>query len=403
MLFTIAWRNIWRSRTRSMVVMAAIIIGIWALTFMISFSVGMVRGYVKDAIENSLSHLQVHQPDFTQDQEARFYLSEANQQLDQLLALPEVQGATARTLLNGMLSTGKSPKGIQIRGIDPAREAKVTRLDTKITEGAYLADSARHQLLIGERLAKKLGAKIRSKVVLTFQDAQGNITAGAFRVAGYFNTGNRPFDEGTVFVHRQELNELFGVDGAAHELAIYLHDPDALLAGQQRVQQALPGTRVENYREISPDVQLYESQIQTSATIFMVIIMLALLFGIINTMLMAVLERYHELGMLMAIGMNKGRIFAMIVLETILLALAASVPGLLLGWLTVSYLQQRGIDLTAFSQSMEQYGLSQVIYPSLDASLYLQMTAAVGVTALIGAIYPAWKAIRLRPVEAITH
>lgn len=136
MLFTIAWRNIWRSRTRSMVVMAAIIIGIWALTFMISFSVGMVRGYVKDAIENSLSHLQVHQPDFTQDQEARFYLSEANQQLDQLLALPEVQGATARTLLNGMLSTGKSPKGIQIRGIEPAREAKVTRLDTKITEGA---------------------------------------------------------------------------------------------------------------------------------------------------------------------------------------------------------------------------------------------------------------------------
>lgn len=403
MLITIAWRNIWRSRTRSLVVMAAIVIGIWALAFMISFSLGMARSYVSSAIENSLSHLQAHHPQFGADAEARYYLDVPIELQEEVRKLPEVQNTTARTLLTGMLTTGKSPRGIQIRGIDPAGEAAVTRLNEKIVAGAYLSDDNRRQILIGERLAQKMGAKIRSKVVLTFQDVHGNITAGAFRVGGLFNTGNRPFDEGTVFVDRRELNELFGPADAAHEMAIYLRDPETLADAQRRVQQELADAKVENYREISPDVLLYESQIQTSATIFIVIIMLALLFGIINTMLMAVLERYHELGMLMAIGMNKGRVFAMIVLETLLLSGAGSLPGLLLGWLTVTRLQHTGIDLSSFSQSMEQFGLSQMVYPSLNADMYLQLAAAVVVTALVGAIYPAWKAIRLRPVEAIGH
>jgi len=403
MLFTIAWRNIWRSRMRSMVVMLAIVIGIWSLAFMISFSLGMVRGYVDSAIENNLSHLQVHNPQFSADAEAQYFLDRTDERLAVIRQDTRVRAAAARTLVNGMLTTARSPRGVQIRGVDPAEEAALTRLDQKITDGSYFETQARHQLLLGDELAEKLKIRIRAKVVLTFQDAGGNITAAAFRVAGFFDTGNTPFDEGSVFVNRAELNALFGNPQAAHELAILLHRPEEMAAVQHSLQQSLPDGRVENYRELSPDVELYESQMQTSATIFISIIMLALLFGIVNTMLMAVLERYHELGMLMAIGMSKGRIFAMIVLETVLLAGAASLPGLLLGWTTVVWLGKSGIDLSAFAGSMEQFGLTQVIYPVLEASMYVQMAVAVVVTALLGAIYPAWKAVRLQPLSAIAR
>lgn len=379
----------------------AIVMGIWALVFMISFTVGMVKSYVDNAIENSVSHIQAHVPDFTRDQEPKYYFQDVGQKLSGLKDLEGIKGVTARTLVNGMLSTGKGARGIQIRGVDKDAERAVTHLAEKIKDGTYFEESGRNPILVGKRLADKLGLRVRSKVVLTFRDLSGNITAAAFRVAGLFATDSSPFDESSVFVLRDDLNRLMGQEDMAHEIAIVLNDIEQLEAERTAVQQLLPDLKVETYREVSPDLQLYEGQIQTSANIFMTIIMLALLFGIVNTMLMAVLERYRELGMLMAIGMNKLRIFSMIVLETIMLALVALLPGLLIGWLTVSYFNRTGIDLSAFSAGMQQFGMSSVVYTDLHPEIYLQLAGAVGLTAVIGALYPAVKAVRLKPVEAM--
>ena len=129
--------------------------------------------------------------------------------------------------------------------------------------------------------------------------------------------------------------------------------------------------------------------------------MLALIFGIINTMLMAVLERNKELGMLMAVGLNKGKVFTMIMLETLLLGCVGAPLGMFLGWLTINYFSNNGLDLSSFASGLEQMGMSTMIYPVADTSLYLQMTAAVAITALLAAIYPSLKAIKLRPVEAM--
>lgn len=401
MLTTIAWRNIWRARTRSGVVIGAIILGIWALVFMISFTTGMVQSYVDNAIATSIGHLQVHQDSFREEPKLIYSFTTDDETLQYLGELEGVAGAAPRTLVNAMAGSSRSTRGVQIRGIDPAAEILVTGLDQQLVEGEYFPEKGRNPVLISQALANKLKVKIRSKVVLTFQDKNLEITAGAFRVVGLFNTGNKPFDEGNVFVRRSDINRLLGEEQMAHELAFFLNDPQRLGAVQQEVQAKLPDLLVEDYRQVAPDLQLYEGQIQTSATIFMVIIMLALLFGIINTMLMAVLERYRELGMLMAVGMNKVRVFGMIVLETLFLAVLALIPGLLLGWLTVVWLADSGIDLSAFSGGLSQFGMSQVVYPQLQAGFYVQLALAVALTALIGALYPAWRAIRLRPVEAI--
>lgn len=401
MLAKISWRNIWRSRTRSLVVIGAIMLGVWAVVFMISFSMGLVKSYINNSIKHQISHIQLHHPDFKEDREIKYFITEAGQKLEQLKATEGIQAATMRTIVNGMLSSSRGARGMEIKAVEPETEKATTQLDSKIVEGDFLTREKKNPILVSQRIANKLSLKIRSKVVLTFQDFDGEIIAGAFRIVGLFDTGNSPFDESHVFINRKDLNRLLGQGDIAHEMAVFLDDPATLEKTKTDLMTLFPQQQVETYKEISPDIQLYESQIQTSATIFIFIVMLALIFGIINTMLMAVLERYKELGMLMAVGMNKPKVFLMIVYETIMLALVATPIGLLLGWLTVVYFNQQGIDLSAFAEGMKQFGMEEIVYPSLEKDIYIQLSLSVALTAILASVYPAYKAISLRPVEAI--
>lgn len=401
MILKIAWKNIWRSRTRSWVVIGAIILGIWSLIFMLSFSEGMINSYVSNAIQNEVSHIQLHPPEFLEDREVQYYFGQIATKVKTLNQTPNVKAVTVRSFANGMLSTSNGVRGIQIRGVDPQKEAKLTKLDQKVVDGAYFNNKRKNQVLISKRIAEKLKVKVRSKVVLTFQTLDQEITSAAFRIMGLFDSGSTIFDEANLIVKQEDLNRLLGQPNIGHEIALLINNIDSLNQTKQSLSTQFADLKVETYREISPDLELYESQMQTSATIFIVIIMLALVFGIINTMLMAVLERYKELGMLMAVGMNKLRVFTMIVAETIMLALIALLPGLLLGYLTVQYFGRYGIDLSAFSKGLKQFGMSEMVYTSLSQGFYIQLALSVCITGVVASIYPALKAIRLRPVEAI--
>ncbi len=409
MIAKIAWRNVWRSKVRSLVVILSIAVGVWALAFILSFSIGMVVTYIDNAIRDQWSHLQVHHPRFSEDKLARFYIPRVEALLDSLESNPSVQAVAPRTIVSGMISSSRAARGLEIVGVDPEREAATTHLERKIVEGSYFSNDHRSEILLSKRTADKLKVGLRNRVVVTFQNLDGTITSAAFRVAGLFSSGNMLYDESKAFVKMNSLQPLLlsqadstvSPDELIHEVAVFLHDTRALTPTVQALRKAFPDLLVQDYRELSPDIELYESQIQISNTIMITIFMVALIFGIINTMLMAVLERYRELGMLMAIGMNKQRLFAMIVLETLMLGLVAAPVGLGLGWGTVYALKDSGIDLSAFSKGMERFGLDAIIYPAIEPGLYVQLAAAVLITALIASIYPALKAIRLRPVEAL--
>lgn len=400
----LAWRNIWRNPTRSLVVILAIGLGIWAAMFMTGFATGMSQSYIDNTIADRVSHIQIHHPDYDLDKDAKFIIEDANT-VDGFL---QQSGAgiheSQRTQASGMIASSKATRGIQISGIVPEAEASVTKLDHKIIEGDYFSEDRKNQILISKRIADKLDVKLRSRIVLTFQELNRDITSGAFRVSGIFESGNNGYDDANVFVRQSDLQRLMATDSIqhpVHEIALYLDVPEKVDSLQQALQNEFPQLQIENYRQIAPDVQLYESMIGSVSMIYLTIIMLALVFGIINTMLMAVLERVRELGMLMAIGMNKLRVFSMIVLETIFLSFAGAPLGLLLGWGTIAYLGKFGLNLTAFSSTMKMYGIAQVIYFKVDHSLYVQVAIAVIITAIVSAIYPALKAIRLKPVEAI--
>lgn len=416
MIPIMSWRNIWRNRTRSLVVITAIALGIWAAMFMSGFATGMANSYINGAIANVVSHLQIHHPEYSKDFDVKFRIPEPEKVAAEVAQNSQVKAYSVRTIVNGMISSSQGARGIRVRGVEPDAEAGVSSIEEKIKEGEYLSLDQRNPILISSKLAEKLQVKLRSKIVLTFQDFDGEIIAAAFRVIGIFDTNNDPFDQSTVLVLRDDLNRLlaFGNDTSnvdsvskippqsiAHEIAIIVKDPRQVDTLAQNLQTSLPNLKTETYRELAPDLQLYEEQIKTISAIYLAVIMLALVFGIVNTMLMAVLERVRELGMLMAVGMNKIRVFSMIVLETILLCAVAAPFGILLGFLTTAYLGKYGINLSTFSNAMRQFGIADIIYFDLNPIVYQQVPVAIAITAIVASIYPAWKAIRLKPVEAI--
>lgn len=398
----IAWRNVWRNKGRTFVVIGAVTLGIWALIFLLGFVRGIINGYIQDAIRHQTSHLQIHQPDFLQDKEIQFAIPHADSLVQVISASSQVTAVSSRILVNAMVSTAHGARGLQITGVNPVREAQVTGMDEMIVDGSFFEGEGSQEIVLSKRVAEKLQTGIRKKIVVTFQNTDYEITTAAFRVIGIFESGNKRIDESIAFIRSTDMLPITGLpEDAAHEIAIFLGNIDSTEIMQVHFSAMMPDLMIRTFREISPDLDLFDSQIRINMIIMTAIIMLALIFGIINTMLMAVLERIRELGMLMAIGMTRIRVFMMIVWETVFVASIGAPIGMLLGYMTIRSLHRTGIDLSMWAQGLEEFGMSTIVRPELEQEAYILVAVAIVITALLAAIYPSIKATRLRPVEAL--
>lgn len=401
MLIKIAWRNIWRNRGRSLVVIGSFVVGIWALILSNGFMNGFMVSYSAGIINNDISNIQIHNPEFKQDLDIKFTLNNGTEKATAMRSWEGVFGTTTRSITTGMIASTKKAAGVQIRGIDIENEANVTRLDSMIFEGAYFEGIKRNPIIIGTKLAENLNVKLRSKVVLTFNDANGDITSGAFRVVGIVKSASLNISQLYAYVKQDDLNKLLGIGQEIHEIAI-ITDPkieeNTIVSKYQSIHDE---DLIETWREISPELAFMEEMYGSMLFVLMGIILTALVFGIVNTMLMSVLERTRELGVLMAVGMNRARIYIMIMLETIFLGITGAPIGLLMGWLTITVYQKNGLDLSKYSEGLESFGYSSMLYPFVSAESYWIVTIGVIITAVVGALYPAWKATKLKPVEAI--
>ncbi len=399
MIFSLSWKNIWRSRQRSLVVIGAIIVGVWALIFMIAFYNSFGAAFVRNAINHEHSHIQIHHPQYLVEPDVNYQINNEDKIREAAAQDPRIKSIVSRRKLNGMIASAKNNTGVQLYGIDPAEEENTTSLQSQLVDGSYFDKIKRNPILISQKIADKLKVKIRSKVVITFQDHQGNITSAACRVDGIFQSKSPKINEGVVYMKKEDLNRLIGAEGA-NEIAMLLHNNEDIEFVQADLAQ-LTDQKVRTYKQVAPEFNLMEESSLITKQILTGIIMLALLFGIINTMLMAVLERTKEIGMLRSVGMHKKSIFSMIILETSLIGLVGGPIGLTLGFITIYWLGQNGLDLSVYSAALDEFGFDTIFYPEIKTSTYPILMMVVMLTSIIGAIYPAIKAIRLNPLEAI--
>ena len=401
MLISLAWKNIWRNKKRSSIIIAAITFGLWGGLFSSALMVGMTENMVETAISRDISHIQIHKQDYNQDKDVRNYIPRGMEVLEKVRQTPQVQAAAGRTLILGMAASPSSSYGIQITGLNPEDSRHVTDIHDNIVEGSYFDSQRRNPIVMGRKLAERLNLKLHAKVVLSFQDLQGNIAYMACRVVGIFKTNSSPFDEMNAYVLQEDLFRILETDPLIHEIALRATRVDEIDQLKTALQRQLPDLQIETWIELAPELAYLSQNTSLYMYIFVGIILFALLFGITNTMLMSVVDRIRELGVLIAIGMKRGRIFVMILLETILLSFTGGLFGTIIGVLTIVYFGRVGIDLTFVSSGLESFGMAAVLYPFLPAVMYIVLTIMILIAANIAALIPAWKATHLVPSEAI--
>ena len=403
MIIKVAWRNVWRNWTRSIVVMMAVSLGLWAGIFLAAFMNGVSEQRLKGVVESQTSHLQIHHPEFEENFDVEMLLEDGQEIVSDLKKDEKLAWVSGRIVVQGMINSSRSSGRVMIKGIVPEDEQHVSNISQKVAEGSYFETQGRNPILIGQKLAGNLNVKLNSKVILTFQDTTRNITSGAFRVCGIYKTNSATFDAVTVYVRKRDIGskKLLNLGSGLHEIAIILKQDENIDAVKVELAVMLPGKKVDTWKDIIPELYYLDEIMDVYLLIFMGIILLAMAFGIINTMLMAVLERIRELGMLMAVGMNKRKIFAMIVWEAVFLTLAGTPIGLLLGFISVGYFNENGFDLSLFAEGLNNFDLDSVLYPSLDYRFYPKLVLMVVFTSIASSIYPAVKALSLKPADAI--
>lgn len=402
MIWSVSWRNVWRSKTRSLVIISAIALGVFAGVYTIAFMLGWVNQRVDNVIKTEVSHIQLHQADYLQTNEVNDYITEVNSIKENIEKNPNVAGVSTRLIATCMISSAETGSGVQMVGIDPENEQKVTNLHTKIIDGAYFEGVKRNPIVIGEKLAKKLKVKVRSKIVVTVTEMDGTLSGGAFRVAGIFKTANSTYDEMRAFVRMEDLQNLIKIDdNVAHEMAVLMNENNIENEMADQLRTEYPNLQIMAWTELMPEMKMLNESMSFMMYIFVVIILLALGFGIVNTMLMVILERVKELGMLMAVGMNRLRIFTMIVLETIFLSLVGGVVGIAFAVILTIITSNTGVDLSLWAEGLSSAGFDTMVYPEIGINSVIVVTILVILTGILSSIYPARKAIKLNPAEAI--
>jgi len=384
-------------------VLSAVAIGIFAGVFSTGFYLGMADMRFKTAIKTEFSHIRIQQKQFQAEPSIGLFVDGSQNILNQLKKIPEIEGASGRLTCEAMAETAHGNLGVKLTGVEPEDEKKVSDIHEKLIEGNYFTGKKGRipQIIVGSGLAEDLKLKLKSKLKITLTDINGNVNARLYKVSGIYKSNNTTYDKLNVFVVRDEFLEQSALsDNVSHLIAVYLKQgADAELVATQ-LRKTYPELEVLTWRNISKELALMADQMNQLMYIFLVIIMLALCFGIINTMLMAVLERKRELGMLMAVGMSKFRVFRMIILESVYLSLTGGVAGIIIGFASIKYFEKHPLKVDMFS-GFEMYGYPKEVATILPSESLVSMTIMVIFLGILSAIYPALKAIRYNPAETI--
>lgn len=401
-IFRLSWRNLWRNHRRTLIMLAAISIGIWAMIFMTALMRGMVNQMIHDSVRNLPGHVQVHHPQYRDDPNVVNSISPPTGELLTKLESPPVVAWSGRVRVPAVISSERESRSVTLLGIDPGREHNISFVADDMADGRFLDDSQDQGLIIGRKLAHTLETQLGRRVVIMSQDPDNEIADRGFRVVGLFESSTQHLEEAFIFTGRTTAQKLLKIGDQVHEVAVMgqgfrtiepLYQSIALAAGPDR--SVLPWYELDSY--LGTMLGLMDGFV----VVWIIVVFLALSFGLVNTLVMAVFERVREIGLMLALGMKPAMILAQIIVESMLLLIIGLLAGNLLAWLTIIPLQD-GIDVSIVAQGMEWFGASAVLYPELTLDDVLMANLIVILLGIVASLSPAWRASRYEPIEAIT-
>ncbi len=407
-LFAIAWRNVVRNRRRSLITVLSVAIGLVALLFIWGFNDGSHNNMMANFRALMTGSFQVHRADFFDHPKLETNIA------DQSVLVAAIESAGIETwttrLSSFALSTGEETStGMMLVGMDPAREPLVTTLDEKISAGRFLEPGDEFTAVLGAKGADKLGLGLGDEIVLLTQDRRGALAADKFEIVGLVKTGDPIIDQAMVMVPLASAQELLVMEGRITDLVAQVPESDLhQIAAELRQVFEPEDLALMEWEEISPIIRQMVNLDNGFMYIFISIVVLIVMSGVINTVLVSMLQRTREFGVLMAMGTSTGAIGAVVLIEAIFLGLLGTAVGTAGGLGLVAWFGRTGIDLSKMMdpelvEIMGEFYLDVIIFAEIDTNHLLITVLGLLAATIVSAFYPAWRAMRLEPVEAIRH
>ena len=399
---TLAWRNLWRNYRRTLIMLAAVTVGVWAMIFMTALLRGMVDDMVRDGIRALPGHVQVHHPDFLDDPSVSNVMPPPGRALQDVLDSPPVTAWATRIRVPAVISSERDTRGVTLLGIDPDRESALSFVADDMAEGRFLESREDSGLIVGRKLLERLETKLGRRVVVMSQDPDNNIAERGFRIVGVFESTLASYEESYVFAGEATVQDLLSLGDRISELAVLGSDYRDV-DGLRRSVGVAAGEELDTrpWYELDTYLGSMLTMMDGFVWVWIIVVFLALSFGLVNTFVMAVFERVREIGLMLALGMTPRSILLQIVVESIFLLVIGLALGNLVAWATIEPLEG-GIDISIVSEGMEMFGAASVLYPALYIEDMILANVTVIVLGFLASLSPAWRASRYEPVEAIT-
>ncbi len=402
----LAWRNIWRHRRRSLVVISSIGIGVFAMMFTDGFMNGMNMQMVENTISTSLGHVAVHRKGFQDNMKLEYNFSADQKMLEAIDRTPLVKVWAPRVKMQAMVRSSESSRGVMIVGIDPELEKNISKIYdyTRKKDGSrFISGRNTDEILISREMAEKLDLLVGDRLVVMLQDKHNEIIGTGLRVCGLYETPVNSYDRFVVFVGIEKLQAMNGMGANISEISVLLHDKKDVDTVKSSLIAGINDGSLEilSWKDMAPSLVKSIRLFDTMMFIFFAIIFMTVVFSIANTLIMAIMERFHEIGVMKSIGTRPRMVFFMIIFEAFNLGLIGVVAGIVVGMVLNVILSYTGIDLSLYQESMRAWGTGSVIYPIIRFIDIVNAVIIVFFTTFIAALYPAIKAARIKPLDAL--
>ncbi len=391
-------------------ILTAIIIGIWSMIIFGALMRGMEGEMVRNGIKSFTGSIQIHEKNYRNDPVVENSMTDIKLLTKTIEEnLPEGANWTSRLRVSAVISNARHSYGVTLMGVEPENEALVSFIGNAITDGRYLNSDDNNKIIVGKALLEKFQTKPGRKMILMAQNIEKEISSKAFKIAGVFSAEMESVEKQFVFVTKKTLAKMLKTGDAISEISILLpgtgvnDEPERKLA--EKLKRSLPKSiyKIETWKELLPMLKAYLNMTDGFLYIWYVVVFVAMGFGIVNTTLMAVFERMREFGLMKAFGMKPVQIVKSVLTESFLLLLIGITAGIIFGFVSVALLAEKGIDLSALAAGAEMWGMPRVLYPEIWLKDVVIASCIVLFLGLIVSIYPAVKAARFTPVEAMAH
>jgi ABC-type lipoprotein release transport system permease subunit len=401
LFLSLAWRNIWRNRRRTLITFVAIGVGVWSMIVLAALMDAWAMSVFNASTNTLTGHGQIHASDYLDDPtvDHRFVLSDGP--LTTLLESANVKAWASRVRVPAIIQTERENSPVELVGINPQRERDLSFIGDAVHEGRYLKNNQDPGILLGRKLARRLHTSVNKRVVIMSQSSTGGIAERGFRVVGIFDAEQEETETAFAFVSLKQAQNMLAIGSDISEIAFLVHDLDSLPMFIQQLRNAAPELDIQPWYALEPFTDAILKISDGTIALWTVVMFVLVAFGLVNTLLMAVFERTREFGLLQALGLRPRLIIIVVLLESLLLIGVGVLAGLLSGALTVLAFHN-GLDLGVLAKGATLFGAGRVLYPQLHTNQVIFIGLFVWIAGIFTSIYPAWRAVRESPVEAIS-